>query len=241
METTRGTLLGGRVEYVQPREGYRTGIEPVLLAASVPAQAGQVVLEAGTGAGAGLLCLAARVAGVGGIGVELDPEMAELARDNFVANGFVGLSVMTGDVTQMALPAVDHAMANPPWHDPAGTLSPIARRRLATHEDAGVEVWVAALGRAVRAGGSLTMIVPPGLVSRVASAGEIAGLGMASRVMLVPKLGREPKMVIMQAWRGRGQGRVGTERRIILHETDGAYTTAIDAVLRRGAALDDNA
>ena len=232
METTQGTLLGGRVEYVQSREGYRTGIEPVLLAASVPAQAGQVVLEAGTGAGAGLLCLAARVEGVGGIGVELDPEMAALAQHNFVTNGFVGLSVMTGDVTRMALPAVDHAMANPPWHDPAGTVSPIARRRLAKHEDAGVEAWVAALGRVVR--GSVTLIVPPGLVARVAAAGEVAGFGAASRLMLVPKPGRAPKMVIVQVWRGR----VGQDRSIILHEMDGAYTPAIDAALRGGAALE---
>ena len=60
MDTTEGTLLGGRVRYAQPARGYRTGIEPVLLAAAVPAVPGQAVLEAGTGAGAALLCLAAR-------------------------------------------------------------------------------------------------------------------------------------------------------------------------------------
>ena len=33
MELTDGTLLGGRLRYVQPARGWRTGIEPVLLAA----------------------------------------------------------------------------------------------------------------------------------------------------------------------------------------------------------------
>ena len=64
MLTSDGCLLDGRVRYAQPAsgsDGYRTGIEPVLLAASIPAQAGQRVLEAGVGAGAGLICLAARV------------------------------------------------------------------------------------------------------------------------------------------------------------------------------------
>ncbi|HJS85951.1 MAG TPA: SAM-dependent methyltransferase, partial [Acetobacteraceae bacterium] len=61
MDVTGGTLLGGRVRYAQPAEGFRSGIEPVLLAAAVPARPGECVLEGGSGAGAGLLCLAARI------------------------------------------------------------------------------------------------------------------------------------------------------------------------------------
>ncbi|HLB98700.1 MAG TPA: SAM-dependent methyltransferase, partial [Acetobacteraceae bacterium] len=61
MKLTEGHLLGGRVRYAQPREGFRSGIEPVMLAAAVPARTGERVLEAGSGAGAALLCLAARV------------------------------------------------------------------------------------------------------------------------------------------------------------------------------------
>ena len=40
METTEGHLLGGRVRYAQPRAGFRSGIEPVLLASFVPARPG---------------------------------------------------------------------------------------------------------------------------------------------------------------------------------------------------------
>ncbi|MCX7381847.1 MAG: SAM-dependent methyltransferase, partial [Alphaproteobacteria bacterium] len=67
-------LLGGRVVHSQPELGHRTGVEPVLLAAFVPARPGERVLEGGSGAGAGLLCLAARVA-VSGLGVEIDAEV----------------------------------------------------------------------------------------------------------------------------------------------------------------------
>jgi tRNA1Val (adenine37-N6)-methyltransferase len=74
------------VSYRQPIDGYRTGIEPVLLAASVPARSGQRVVEAGTGAGAGLLCLLARVAGLSAIGIERDADMAALARRNLADN-----------------------------------------------------------------------------------------------------------------------------------------------------------
>ncbi|MBI3708303.1 MAG: methyltransferase [Proteobacteria bacterium] len=59
--TTRDALLGGRVAFRQPAAGYRAAIDPVLLAASVPAATKGRVLELGCGAGAALLCLAHRL------------------------------------------------------------------------------------------------------------------------------------------------------------------------------------
>ncbi len=81
-KTTQYHLLGGRVSYIQPAEGFRAGIEPILLAAAVPARSGERVLEAGSGAGAALLCLAARVPGVLGFGVEQEARLVLLAIDN---------------------------------------------------------------------------------------------------------------------------------------------------------------
>ena len=128
MTPAEGTLLGGRVRYRQPATGYRTGIEPVLLAASVTARPTERVLEAGTGAGAALLCLSARLPGVTCHGIEQNPSLAQMARDNLRDNGF-DADVTTGDVTKLApgpqhdRPEYDQAIANPPWHDAAATAS----------------------------------------------------------------------------------------------------------------------
>ena len=237
METTQGTLLGGRIRYAQPVDGYRTGIEPVLLAASVPAQAGELVIEAGVGAGAGLMCLAARVPGIVGIGIEIDPAMAELARANIAANEFVGLTIVTGDITEIALPMADHVMANPPWHDPRSTASPVGRRRLAKQESGqGIEAWIAALAPALRDGGSLTMIVPPALVRRWRAACVAAGLAGLLQHALVPKVGREAKLLLLRAFRAAGEAS-DDKPETVLHQANGAFTDEIEAVLRHGAAL----
>ena len=45
-DTTRDTLLGGRVTIFQPARGYRAAIDPVMLAAAVPARSGEAVLDA---------------------------------------------------------------------------------------------------------------------------------------------------------------------------------------------------
>src|ERR1700733_11515608 len=116
MVTTAGRLLGGRVVYHQPATGFRSGVEPVLLAASIPARLGDYVLEAGAGAGAALLCLAVRVPGIRLTGVEIQPEMAELAAANARANVLSNIEIVAGRIETVPLPeAFDHAMANPPY------------------------------------------------------------------------------------------------------------------------------
>ena len=64
-------LLGGRVRLRQPKTGYRVAIDPVLLAAAVPASLVDTVLDVGCGVGAASLCLAARVPGCRITGIEM--------------------------------------------------------------------------------------------------------------------------------------------------------------------------
>lgn len=238
MLTTDGGLLDGRVRYAQPQDGYRTGIEPVLLAASVPARAGQRVLEAGTGAGAGLLCLAARVPGVLGLGVEVDPDMAELARRNVAANGFEGISIATADIGGWRGDGTfDHAFSNPPWHDPAATLPPAVRRRLATHEgEVPLAGWIAALRTGLRPAGSLTVLLPATQAARAMAALHAEGCGRITLFPLWPKPGRDAKLVLIQGHAAqRGPNRVAPG--VVLHEANGAFSDQIQSLLRGGAAL----
>ena len=238
MLTTEGCLLNGRIRYAQPADGYRTGIEPVLLAASVPAHAGQRVLEAGIGAGAGLLCLAARVPGVVGIGVEIDPAMAELARRNVAANSNSSLSVVTADIgAWRGDGGFDHAFSNPPWHDPATTLSPTSRRRVAKHEgDLPLENWISALRAALRPGGSLTLIMPATQVGRAMTGLHTAGFGRLTLVPLWPNPGRNAKLLLFQGYAGRRDpDRVLPG--LMLHDADGRFSTSAQSLLRDGMAL----
>ena len=45
-------LLGGRVQLAQPLGGYRVAVDPVLLAAAIPAEAGETIADMGAGSGA---------------------------------------------------------------------------------------------------------------------------------------------------------------------------------------------
>ena len=236
--TTAGMLLGGRVHYAQPAQGYRTGLEPVLLAACVPARAGERALEVGTGAGAGLLCLATRVPGIAGLGLEQDPLLAALAADNFAANGFGGLAAVAADVARWQSEALfDHAFANPPWHAATGTESPVAGRRAAKQVtgDRMLATWVAAMARALRPRGTISLILPAALLTEAAQALAASQCGEMSLLPLWPRVGAPAKLIVVRAVRvGRGQDRVLPG--LVLHDAQ-AFTPQAEAILRGGAVL----
>src|SRR6201996_5458123 len=81
-DITEDAFLGGRLHLRQLRSGHRSGHDAILLAAATTARAGDRVVEFGAGVGAAGLALAKRIAGIDLVLVEIDPQLASLARDN---------------------------------------------------------------------------------------------------------------------------------------------------------------
>lgn len=242
MKLTEDKLLGGRVRLRQPEEGYRAAIDPVLLAAAVPAREGEMVLEPGIGAGAAALCLAARVPGCRIVGIEKDSAIALLARDNAVLNGVAGrFSVIEGDVAEppagLAAGSFDHVMVNPPYLAPGGTASPRLLKEAANVEQgAGLADWVGLALAMVRQKGSLTFIHRADRIEALLTA--LAGKAGALVIYpLWPKAGIAAKRILVQARKGiTSPSRLAPG--LVLHGSDGRYTEAAEAVLRGGASLE---
>ncbi|MDA1356403.1 MAG: methyltransferase [Proteobacteria bacterium] len=161
---THDALLGGQVTLRQHAAGYRVAMDPVLLAASVPATGGEAVLDVGAGAGAAMLCLAWRVPGIRITGVEVQSELVHLAVENIADNGLgERLEVMVGDLQRppprMVPRSFDHVMANPPYFE-AGRVRASGKDEKATANiegAGGLGAWVAYCLSMVRPGGTITM------------------------------------------------------------------------------------
>jgi len=237
--TTSDHLLGSRVSYNQPRDGFRSGIEPVLLAASIPARSGERVLEGGTGAGAALLCLAARVPGVSGVGIDRDERLVALAAQNAAANAWPALRFVAADIASTPdLGMFDHACANPPYHAAGGTPSPDASRRAAKLAPAELfAVWAAALARPLRPRGTLTFILPAALLPVGISACESAGCRATAMLQLWPRAAQPAKLLLLRAVKG-GKAPFRVLPGLVLHDPDGGFTAEAEAVLRLGAVLE---
>jgi tRNA1(Val) A37 N6-methylase TrmN6 len=235
---TDGGLLGNRIHYRQLQEGHRSGFEPVLLAACVPARAGELVLEAGIGAGAALLCLGARVPGVRGIGIEREEALVRLANENFNLNGLHDISAVQGDAAALpfASQVFDHVLANPPWFNVADTASPDSKRDTAHRTTpALLQHWLGELTRVVRPKGSVSLILPAARFAEAASQLRTQKCGGITLLPLWPRAGLPAKMVILTATKAsRAAGRVLAG--LVLHDEAG-ITPAAQAILRDGAAL----
>jgi len=232
--TTEDFLLGGRVRLVQPAEGLRAAVDAVLLAAAVPARAGDAVLELGCGTGAAFLCLAARVPGIFVTAVELDPALAGLAQGNAARAGVSG-TILAQDI-RVAVPPCRHAFANPPYW-PGGTASPHAGRRHAAHEaDTGLQDWAKAMAQGLEWRGTATLVLPAQRFSLGAAALRAAGCGSVSLLPLWPRAGQPAKRVILQAIKG-GRGPDRMLPGLVLHLADGGFTPEAEAVLRHAQPL----
>jgi tRNA1(Val) A37 N6-methylase TrmN6 len=239
VETSKGGLLGGRIRYAQPCCGFRSGIEPVLLAAAVPARSGERVLEAGSGAGAALLCLAARVQGIIGVGVERDGELAALARRNAAANRLCGLEFVAAAIAEAGpLGDFDHAIANPPYHPPSGPASPDPKRRLAKQGSSGLlGEWIGAMAGYLHRRATLTLILPAATLPTAFTALAAVDCPASAVLPLWRRNGDPAKLVLLRSVKG-GRCALRLLAGLALHEVDGRFTPAANAVLREAGGLD---
>jgi len=235
-------LLGGRVRIRQPVDGARVSIDPIFLASAVPVNAGELVLDIGCGTGAAMLCVATREPLCRVVGLERQRELVRIAGDNAILNGMTPrVSVMVGDLLQppprISAGAFDHVMANPPYLERArANETPNSARAEATIEgDAELGDWIRFAIAMAKPKGTVTFIHRADRIDAVLS--QIAGrAGEVVIYPLWPGLGKPATRILVRA-----RKQVAAPARLavgmVLHEPDGRFTPAAEAVLRGGEAL----
>lgn len=238
---TEDRMLGGRLALRQPAKGYRAGLDAALLAAACNAKPGDAVIEAGCGVGAVMLAAALRRSGATFVGIERDPAALALAEQNIAANGLAErVQASAGDVGALdARPPqrFDAALCNPPYFDDRGALrGPHPAKAGAFIADDGLAAWTGYLLRAVRDGGTVTLIHRADrLADLLALLGAKAG---SFQVRPVHPHADEPAgRVLVRAIRG-GRAPLRLLPALLLHERGGAkHTPQSEAILRGEADL----
>jgi tRNA1(Val) A37 N6-methylase TrmN6 len=243
MTITEDTVLGGRVRLRQSVSGYRAGLDAALLAAACDAVDSARVLDVGCGVGAAMLAAAARRPGASFTGLERDEAALVLARENTALNGLEGrVTAMAGDAaapfSRLALPPFDAAMANPPFFDDAGALrGPAEARRGAWIAAEGLAAWLAFLVKAVREGGTITLVHRADRLADI-----LAGLSPKAGAFQIrpihPFADAPAKRVLVRAVK-TGKAPLKLLPPLVLHDRDGAkHTAETEAVLRGEAGVE---
>ena len=235
-------ILGGRLVLFQPKQGYRAGLDAALLAAACDAAPGARVLEPGCGAGGALLAASARLPDARFTGLERDPQALALAHRNVEANGLAErIELIPGDVgagfAALGQAPFDAALCNPPFFDdPSRQRAPHPSRSGAHMDDEGLEAWVGFLLRAVREGGSVTLIHRADRLADILA--RLAAKAGSVRIRPIhPHADQPAKRVLVRAVKA-GKAPLELLPPLVLHDRSGAkHTPEAEAILRGEAGL----
>ena len=243
--TTLDAFLEGRIKVFQPRSGYRAGLDAVLLAAAVNAQAGQAIEVADLGAGVGTvgLCIAARIPCANVVLVEKAPVLAALADANIAANGFAErMCTVCADLTSMEAnlgrERYDTVVANPPYQTEGEGRAPPDPLKAGSHmmDTGGMDRWLRCAAGMVKPRGTLIFIHKVSALPELLSA--FKGRFGAIRVLPVhPRAGQPANRVLVSGIKG-SRAPLQMLPGLIVHSDAGhEFTPAARAILRDGASL----
>lgn len=239
---TKDAFLNGKVHVFQPAKGFRAGTDSVLLAAALNADAKGKALEIGCGAGGALLPAATRLKEMSFTGLELDPDMAVLAKRGVAGNG-LSERINIVEASAAAIPsdwqnAYDLVFSNPPFFGEGTIKQPGEGKDAAYLESLSLKDWINAMLYALRPKGTFVMIHRAAELARILSVierqtGEIAVLPVRS----FP--GADAKRVIVRARKGLRSGPMRLLGGIDLYQSKGGDRTAISqAITYDGTGLD---
>ncbi len=238
-------FLGGKLKIRQPKQGYRAGIDPVLLAASVNAHIGDDILDLGCGVGVASLCLSYRIAGLNIYGVEIQSDYAALASENGKLNS-ANLNVINADIAKLPdclrQMQFDHILANPPYFDGLASMSSFNKGRdISRILNTPLVDWVSVMAQRLKQKGWAHLIYRvdqfdtlfPLLTSR---------FGSFVLTPIVPRADSEAELIIIHM-RKSGRAALRLESPLCLHkglkhiEDAGNYSEKVEDILRGRGAL----
>lgn len=243
--TTLDRLLGGRLLVEQPARGHRAGLDALLLAAAVPADARGLLVDLGAGVGTAGLAAAVRAPGLELLLVERDPQTATLAGANLARseNGLTGRGrIVVADVTArpkereaagLGREIADHVILNPPFRA-SGAVNPSPRAgRAEAHvlPDGGLDAWMRTAVSVARPGAALALIFRGDALAEVLAALD-GRFGGATIHPVHARAGDPAHRVVVTARKGsRAPALIAPG--LVLHPAGSSlYLPEADAILR---------
>lgn len=221
----------------QPADGYRFSLDALLLADFVRTGDDARIIDLGTGCGIIPMILCRRFSGASVAGIDSNRDMAELAKENVLHNGFAGrIDILFEDIITVRslfpVSSFDGVVANPPFRTSnSGRLSPKAGRDTARHEStASMAEFLAAAKYLVKPSGRIWFIYHPDrLIEFIRCAGE-QKLAISRLRMVHGNVNAPAKIFLVELAKGR-KGTTAILPPLIVYDDKGDYTQETSQIL----------
>ena len=217
-------------EIIQHPGKFCFGMDAVLLSNFAKVKKGESVLDLGTGTGIIPILLSAKTEGGRFVGLEIQPESADMAKRSVLHNHLESkIEIVNGDIKEAANlfggASFDVITTNPPYmighHGIANTsdTKAIARHEvLCTLDDILRES-----AKVLRPGGKFYMVHRPFRLAEILSKMIAVGIEPKRMRMVYPFVDKEPNMVLIEGARG-GNSRMTVEKPLIVYKEVGVYS-----------------
>lgn len=218
---------------IQRKGAFCFGMDAVLLSGFAAVRQGEQALDLGTGTGIIPILLEAKSEGRHFTGLEIQPDMADMARRSVAYNHLESkIEIVTGDIKEAGrlfdLASFDVVTSNPPYmNDAHGLKNPDLPKAIARHEIlCTLEDVVRSAAILLKPGGRFYMVHRPHRLIEIISVMRQYRLEPKRMKFVHPFIDREANMVLIEGVRG-GKPMVKLEAPIIVYKEPGVYTDEI--------------
>lgn len=209
------------------------GMDAVLLSGFAKVKKGEKALDLGTGTGIIPILLEAKTDGEAFVGLEIQPESADMANRSVLYNNLESkISIVEGDIKEASnifgASSFDVITTNPPYMIAQhGLKNPEGVKAVARHEVlCTLEDILRESSRILRPGGRFYMVHRPFRMAEIFHR-MVEFQIEPKRIRLVyPFIDKEPNMVLIEGARG-GRPRLTVEKPLIVYREQGVYTDEI--------------
>ncbi len=218
---------------IQKTDGFRFGMDAVLLAGFARVKRGERAIDLGTGTGIIPLLLKGRYGGEDYTGLEIQEAMWDMARRSVELNGLEEqIHIIQGDIkgaaSRLGLSAFDVVTSNPPYmNDAHGLKNPELPKAIARHEVlCTLEDVVREAAGLLKPGGRFYMVHRPRRLVEIITVLRTYKLEPKRIRFVHPFVDREANMVLIESVRG-GNPQMIVEAPIVVFKEQGVYSEEI--------------
>jgi len=235
---TDDALFNGTLRIRQPARGYRFSIDAVILAHFAATAASRQVVELGAGCGVVSLILARLCPQAQIRGIEIQDELAALARHNCDDNQMADrVRIDCGDIKQLRpgkhLAPVDMVVCNPPYYAcGGGRISSDSQKAIARHEiRATLRDFLQAAYRMLHISGRLSLIYPARRAVDMMVCLRSAGLEPKIVQPVCAQAGQDARLILVQAVKG-GRAQLKWDFPLVIYDDRKRYTQPLRDMLQ---------